>query len=372
MDAWETPPRGARTMSDEVYHTLRKFLNQFPRDFLETDSGVEIKILKKLFTVADAKLTVRLSTVPEALDKIAGRLNRDAIGLGEELDEMANRGLIFRVRRQGNAYYRAAPFMIGLYEYAVARLDRELAGYFREYYDKAYIRSVGNHKIPGFKVIPVADTIETDSVLLPYQRIEESIRSARKIAVTECVCRKEAVLLGETCDHPMENCLSFGAAAEFYIESGLGREIAADEAIRILREADASGLVHAGANSEHLSNICNCCPCCCAGLKALTQKGSYRERHFNPIFEPSIDAAACSACEVCVDRCPVDAISVEDIARVDRDKCLGCGLCAGPCPVEAIRMLVREDVQHPFDSVAGLGAAVMKAKGKAPLTVKQR
>jgi len=179
-------------------------------------------------------------------------------------------------------------------------------------------------------------------------------------------------MLEEACKHPVENCLSFGAAAEYYIESGLGREITADEAIKILKEADESGLVHAGANSKHLSNICNCCPCCCAVLKSITQKGSYRERHLNPIFEPVVDADACTACEVCVDRCPVDAIVVEDIAQVDRDKCLGCGLCKGTCPVEAISMVVREDVEHPFNNVAELAGAVMKAKGKEPLTVRQK
>jgi electron transport complex protein RnfB len=357
-------------MSDETYVALRKFLNQFPRDFLETDSGVEIKILKKLFTEEEAGLTLQLSMVPEQLHNIAERLDRNADELGNKLDEMANKGLIFRIRREDVVYYRAAPFMIGLYEYAVARIDRELAALFREYYDEAYIASVGDIKIPGFKVIPVEDTIKTNSVLLPYQKIEESIRTARKIAVTECVCRKEAMLLGEACDHPIENCLSFGVAAEFYIESGIGHEITADEAIRILKEADDAGLIHAGANSKHLSNICNCCPCCCAGLKALTQKGSYRERHFNPIFEPVIDADVCTACETCVERCPVGAITVEDIARVDRDKCLGCGLCSGPCPVEAIRMIVRKDVQHPFDSVAELGDAVIMAKGKKPLNLR--
>jgi len=198
-------------MSDETYFALRKFLNQFPRDFLETDSGVEIKILKKLFTEEEAGLTIQLSTAPEELHKIAERLDW---------------------------------------------------------------------------------------------------------------------------------------------------------------KADDSGLIHAGANSKHLSNICNCCPCCCAGLKALTQKGSYRERHFNPIFEPEIDVDECIACEACVERCPVGAIVVEDMAKVDRDKCLGCGLCAGPCPVEAIRMIVRKDVQHPFNSVADLGDAVIRAKGKEPLTIR--
>ena len=58
-----------------------------------------------------------------------------------------------------------------------------------------------------------------------YQKLKERIKQARKIAVTDCICRLEARLLVEGCDHPIEICLSFGAAAESYIENGWAREI---------------------------------------------------------------------------------------------------------------------------------------------------
>jgi Na+-translocating ferredoxin:NAD+ oxidoreductase subunit B len=359
-------------MSDIDYQALRDFLHQFPRGFLKTESGVEIKILKRLFTEEEARLTVKLSTLPEELERIADRLDLKADDLGRQLDAMAEKGLIFRFRRQGLPFYRAAPFMIGLYEYSVKKIDQELAALFKEYYEAAYVKELGNHDIPGFKVIPMEKTIETEMVLLPYQKLEESVRAARKIAVADCVCRKETVLLGEGCHHPMETCLSFGVAAEHYIDSGLGREITADEAIKILEEADKSGLIHAGANSVHLSNICNCCPCCCAALKAITKWGSYRQRHFNAIFEAVVDEAECTACEACLDRCPVGAIEVADKALVDREKCLGCGLCAGTCPTESIHLLLREDRQEPFSNVGALGGRVLEAKGKTPLMIKQK
>ncbi len=359
-------------MPENDYEVLRDFLHQFPRGFLKTESGVEIKILKRLFTEEEARLTVRLSTLPEELVKIADRLDMKADNLGKRLDAMAEKGLIFRFRRQGIPFYRAAPFMIGLYEYSVKKIDRELAALFKEYYEAAYIKELGNHNIPGFKVIPMEKNIDTQKVLLPYQRLEESVRAARKIAVADCVCRKEADLLGEGCHHPRESCLSFGVAAEYYIDSGLGREITADEAISILDEADKSGLVHAGANSVHLSNICNCCPCCCAALKAITKWGSYRQRHFNAVFEAVVDEEECTACEVCLDRCPVGAIEVGEKARVDREKCLGCGLCATTCPTEAIHLLPAEGRPKPFNNVGDLGSSILEAKGKAPLMVKEK
>jgi Na+-translocating ferredoxin:NAD+ oxidoreductase subunit B len=359
-------------MPDTDYQLLRDFLHQFPRGFLKTESGVEIKILKRLFTEEEARLTVQLSTLPEELEKIADRLGMNTNHLGKRLDAMAEKGLIFRFRRQGTPFYRAAPFMIGLYEYSIKKIDKELAALFKEYYEAAYVKELGNHNIPGFKVIPMEKNIDRQKVLLPYQRLEESVRAARKIAVAECVCRKEANLLGEGCDHPVESCLSFGVAAEYYIDSGLGREITADEAIRILEEADKSGLVHAGANSLHLSNICNCCPCCCAALKAITKWGSYRGRHFNAVFEAVVNEEECTACEICLDRCPVGAIEVEEKARVDRDKCLGCGLCATTCPTEAILLIPAENRPGPFNNVGELGSRILEAKGKSPLRVKQR
>ena len=359
-------------MSDHAYYDLREFLNQFPRGFLETESCVEIKILKKLFTEEEARLTVKLSTIPEGFDNIADRLSMNVDELEEKLEAMANKGLIFRIRRKGITSYRAAPFMIGLYEYSVKRVDKELAALFKEYYETAYIKNLGSHNISGFKVIPVERSIESGMVLLPYQKLEESVRTARKIAVSDCVCRKEAKLLSEGCNHPMESCLSFGVAAEYYIDSGLGREITAEEAIKILEETDNSGLIHAGANSKHLSNICNCCPCCCAALKAITKRGSYRQRHFNAIFEAMVDEVECTACEICLERCPVGAIEVKESAMVDRDKCLGCGLCASSCPTEAVHLFLREDREEPFNSVADLGSKILKAWGKEPLSVKQK
>ncbi len=349
-------------MSNEAYFKLQEFLNQFPIGFPKTESGIEIKILKRLFTEEEARITVLLNPIPETAARIAKRANLDKEKTEKKLELMAKKGLIFRVRRKGRTYFNAAPFMIGIYEYSVKKIDKELAKLFKEYYDIAQLDEIGASDIPGFKVLPVEETVQSHTVLYPYQKLKESVRTASRIAVTECVCRKESQLNGEGCDYPMETCLSFGAAADFYIENGWGREITVDEAIEIIDETDKAGLVHAGVNSKHLSNICNCCPCCCVSMKGITQMGYNKRKYLNAIFESIVDIEKCMGCGNCIERCPVQAIELDDKAVVDRNKCLGCGLCARVCPEEAITLKVREDLEEPFNRVLELGMAILDAK----------
>ncbi|MDP7265179.1 MAG: 4Fe-4S dicluster domain-containing protein, partial [Candidatus Thermoplasmatota archaeon] len=50
-------------------------------------------------------------------------------------------------------------------------------------------------------------------------------------------------------------------------------------------------------------------------------------------------AIHCLGCGVCLGRCPVGALSLEDLGgrekvRVDEELCIVCRKCLGPCPVE--------------------------------------
>lgn len=44
----------------------------------------------------------------------------------------------------------------------------------------------------------------------------------------------------------------------------------------------------------------------------------------------------CISCGVCVDDCPVDAITPGDAQYVITDDCIDCGACVPSCPVDAI------------------------------------
>ena len=99
-------------------------------------------------------------------------------------------------------------------------------------------------------------------------------------------------------------------------------------------------------------------------MKGMTTRGYDKRKYMSAMFEAMVDEEMCTACEECVERCPVDAITVEETAVVDRDKCLGCGLCAGTCPAEAIAVQLRDDADEPFGNVFELGMAILEGKEK--------
>ena len=53
---------------------------------------------------------------------------------------------------------------------------------------------------------------------------------------------------------------------------------------------------------------------------------------------PWIDAESCTGCGVCVDECPVDAISMKiEEAVINMAECIRCGICHDVCPQESVR-----------------------------------
>lgn len=55
-------------------------------------------------------------------------------------------------------------------------------------------------------------------------------------------------------------------------------------------------------------------------------------------FLAVVDHGTCTACSVCVQACPVDAINVNKFAQVNGAKCTGCGCCVAECPQSAISL----------------------------------
>lgn len=320
-----------------IYEQLRDHLDNLPVGFPKTESGVEIRILKKLFTEEEAKMAVHLTYTPEIIDEIAQRVNKDPNEIEPMLERLAKKGLIFRSHKGGITKYRAEWFVIGIYEHQVKNMTKELAEDFEQYMEEALRDElVATADPPQLRIVPVHASLTPTMSILPYEDAREIIKKQSKIAVAPCICRIEKDVLDEGCDKPKETCLVFSTGAYYYIENDYGREITTDEALEILDQAHEAGLVCSPSNDQKGFVICNCCGCCCGvltNLKKLPKPSSILSSN----YYAEVDAESCTGCETCLDRCQMDAITMaEGIANIDLDNCIGCGLCVTTCPSEAL------------------------------------
>jgi electron transport complex protein RnfB len=147
-------------MSEDVYERLREFMDTLPAGYPTTPTGVEIKILKKLFSPEEAELTMKLKNEPEEISVIKARVGMDVAELAPKLEEMAQKGLIFRVRKGKKELYQAFQFVVGIYEFQLKNLDKEFCEMFEEYLP--YLgRSFRSFKTSQMRVIPVESAVET-------------------------------------------------------------------------------------------------------------------------------------------------------------------------------------------------------------------
>ncbi len=325
----------------DPYKKLARHLDKLPEGYPETETGIELRILKRLFTVEEAKLAVGLTMMPEPVDKIAKRLQMTPDVLGPVLAAMSKKGLIFRISKTGNPLYMAAQFVVGIWEYHVNDLDEGLINDFNEYAPYLMNKMWHTHKTKQLRVIPVSSKISGGATIMPYEEAEQIIKNQSKIVVAPCICRTEHKMVGKGCDNPIGVCLSFGTGAYYYEENGLGKSISREKALETLQKGIAAGLVLQPGNSKKPQNICMCCGCCCQVLKNLN-KMDKPAMAVNSNWFARVDEESCTACEVCVERCHMNAIEIDDVARVNTDRCIGCGVCVSGCEFEAISLMDKD------------------------------
>jgi hypothetical protein len=79
-----------RTMSDNVYCQLRETLDKMPNGFPATSDGLEIRILKKIFTEEEAGIAALLKMKYENAKAVAVRTGRDSGYMKNMLAKMAD------------------------------------------------------------------------------------------------------------------------------------------------------------------------------------------------------------------------------------------------------------------------------------------
>jgi len=323
----------------DTYERLRTRLDEMATGYPATPSGSEFRILRQLFSEAEAEMFLAMEMKPESINEIAIRLHSDPSILAQRLEAMAKKGLIFRLREEDAVRYFPIPFIVGIYEFQLNNLSPELLKDISEYYLAGLGATFHGLKTPHLRSIPINADITPDSPIAPYDDAAAIIKGKSRIAVAECFCRKAVALYGKTCSHPLETCLQFDSFADYYVDNGLARYISTDEALSILKRNEQEGLVIHILNSQKVEAMCACCSCCCGMLISLKLfPAPAREVKSNYIC--SLNQPLCTDCGLCVARCPVGALRVKDEKlQYKAQRCIGCGLCVTTCPAEALSLL---------------------------------
>jgi Fe-S-cluster-containing hydrogenase component 2 len=343
---------------DALYRELQQHLDRMPVAFPATASGVELRILQKLFTEQQARIALCLGAIGESPRAIHKRIPTLSLPeLTAALAEMARLGLIETYGSPTKPRYGKSPFVVGIYERQVNRLTPDLQRDILAYLDEAFGKAVHTRKTPQIRTIPVQESIKNASKVALFDDIFAFVKASEgPFAVMNCICRQGKDLIGEPCrqTHHRENCLTFGEAARSMVDRGAARFITREDTLEYLRQADRDGLVLEPQNAQNPLFVCCCCGCCC-GVLTSAKKLPHPAELFHSNYTATVEDQLCSQCGECLQRCQMDALSLDTgPALVDATRCIGCGLCVTTCPSGAILLKNNQKSSTPPKDTAAL------------------
>lgn len=328
-----------------IYDALADRLNAIPNGFPKTEDDTYLRVLRWIFSPEEAKIASKMKLNAESIKKISRRVKIPKEELEKKLVIMKQKGQIYSSNTKKGKKYGLLPFVIGIFEEQLHRIDKEFAELIQEYFDKTKGETIFSAKPALHKIIPINKTIKTDLRVYPFVQAEDMIKNAKSWAVRDCICRRHQELLGNPCSYPLSVCISFSSEENAFEDNNNSKAITKEEALKKLHEAEEAGLIHSSMNIASGHNyICNCCTCCCGVFKGLSdyeQPNAFL--HSDYILQS--DEKLCIGCGICINRCQFDALSLVDEKIHVNDQCVGCGVCVTECPEEAIYLVPREKAE---------------------------
>ncbi|HYW43908.1 MAG TPA: 4Fe-4S dicluster domain-containing protein [Bryobacteraceae bacterium] len=345
--------------SETLYRRLQQHLDRMPVGFPATKSGVEIRILRRLFTPEEAEIALELSAIPEPAGVIHKRFKSRLTlpELEQKLEHMAEKGIVLAYSVEGKPRYAKLIYAIGMYERQGKALTPEFERDSRQYMEEAFRQAFHSRKTTQLRIVPVNRQIAVERSVTTYDQLRAYVElSPGPFGVITCICRHGKDLVGESCKQTKlrDNCLMIGRAAEWAADSGSGRAISRQEMLDLLDQADREGLVLEPENTKAPMFVCCCCGCCC-GVLTSAKRFPVPAEYFSSNFHAAVDSDTCQSCGTCEVRCQMEAISSpEGKAVVDLERCIGCALCVTTCPSGALRLEPNDKPRIPPDDTKAL------------------
>ena len=331
-------------MSEDTYRRLAQRLDAIPNGFPATESGIELQLLAKIYTPDEAALAAVMRLTAEPAADIAARAGVNPEAAYGMLKGMSRKGLIRTSRGQGGLTFGLIPFVVGIYEEQLPRLDLEMASLFERYVQETHGLGHVLSAPPIHRVIPVREAIPFQLEIFAYEQASHLLEQARAWGVRDCICRVQQKLLDKGCGRPVDNCLVFAPVEGVFDHGQVTHPLSKAQALQVLRDTEEMGLVHSTGNYRDGNfYICNCCTCCCGVMRGLAEFGvptAIARSRFRAVVDPD----QCAGCDDCLRRCQFKALSLpEDTCVVDQARCVGCGLCTMVCRPRALRLEPRPE-----------------------------
>lgn len=354
------------------------------------DSSFQDSSLLKKFTEDEALAFVEMPWgVAFTPIEFAAKSGRGLDECKEIADKFADGGYLCRFETANGTTYHQIPFFQGVVEYNFTEATEQpgynvgIAGGDMYVSGAGEVIDVLDGGTSTFYAMPCDKSVVPDSEILPFDDVEKIIKSKNLLAIAPCYCRYTATLKAGVTDAPsfedfatgqfedyfspvfaeagnvarVETCLMMGTEAEYWMKRGWAREITQEQAIGYMKRSAEDGYILQSSFGKNTETICSChCTSCgiisfwnAAGGAAATGSA----QGFNQIshYRLELDADACAKCGICMNRCPVQAITMdgEDGLPQMNDMCFRCGQCAYVCPQSA-----RKLVQRPEEEILEL------------------
>lgn len=311
-----------------------------------TKTPAFLKLLSLQFTKEEARIALKLRTTGCKLNEIAALTGYSPEKMHKKLMAMADKGTVW-YDSSSDPVYRvvktAAPGFseTGLWGGVRYPYSIELGKALRDMAGSWATGKLAKIPVPWAPVWAAIEALPEDADA--SHSIAEALKKEDYWSVSSCPCRLSHWIAdpGNHCEHMLESCIMTGDESRWAVKHGMARELTYEECIEVIKACNRNGLV---STLNIQNNVCNCCNDCCVIFAA----DAACEGHSAFVPSPYLaqgDDDKCNACGICVDRCPVHAITVdkeEKTVSVSKETCFGCGVCVLECKPASLQLTLRE------------------------------